>query len=152
MRAYSLHDMVSPLPFGDYGQLPEGTEAPVGLAQACLRLAAMLNTLVAVVRLPSAEQPLPDSPDILACHFGDSETSSTVLETTDMYLSKSVLEAIRAGDAPVMAGSGASSDTDMMLTVIDTQKPHLVFAARVRSDHVHVIAVDPESENNGLQT
>ncbi len=43
MRAYSLHDMVSPLPFGDYGQLPGQAERPVGLEEACLRFARHLG-------------------------------------------------------------------------------------------------------------
>jgi serine/threonine-protein kinase HipA len=49
MRAYSLHDMVTPLPFGDYGQLPDGAERPVELTEACLRFAAGLG-----IRRPEA--------------------------------------------------------------------------------------------------
>ncbi|MGD2064753.1 MAG: HipA domain-containing protein [Nitrospirota bacterium] len=43
MRAYSLHDMVTPLPFGDYGQLPDGVETPVGLTDAVARFARALG-------------------------------------------------------------------------------------------------------------
>jgi hypothetical protein len=39
MRAYSLHDLLTPLPFGDYGQLPDGVATPVGLTEAVARFA-----------------------------------------------------------------------------------------------------------------
>jgi hypothetical protein len=39
-------------------------------AQACLSLASKLDTLVAIVRLPNASQPLSPLPEILACNFG----------------------------------------------------------------------------------
>lgn len=113
-------------------------------SHACLRLAEMLNTLVAVVRLPCKPQPLPDSPDILACHFGDIESTAAILETTSLHFSKSVLDAIRSKDTPVMASSGPSSDKEMMLTVVDTHNPHLVFAARVNDlgDTVDALYLD----------
>ncbi len=113
-------------------------------SQACLRLAEKLNTLVAIVRLPCKPQTLPDSPDILACHFGDKENSAAVLQATDLHLSKRVLDAIRSNDTPVMASSGVSSDTDMMLTVVDTKKPHLVFSARINDlgDSVDALYLD----------
>ncbi|MFK5894731.1 MAG: hypothetical protein QM504_16040, partial [Pseudomonadota bacterium] len=43
MRAYSIHDMLSVMPFGDYGQLLNDTDEPVNLAQAIQRLARHLN-------------------------------------------------------------------------------------------------------------
>ncbi|NCO56898.1 MAG: HipA domain-containing protein [Deltaproteobacteria bacterium] len=43
MRAYSLHDLLTPLPFGDYGQQVAGQERPVGLAAAVARFAAALG-------------------------------------------------------------------------------------------------------------
>lgn len=42
MRAYSLHDLLTPLPFGDYGQLPDGADAPIALPQAIARFAGTL--------------------------------------------------------------------------------------------------------------
>ncbi len=100
-------------------------------SQACLRLAEMLNTLVAIVRLPSREQALPDTPEFLACHFGDSESTTEILETTSLHISRSVLDAIRSDDTPVMASSLPDSEENMMLTVVDSVRPHLVFSARV---------------------
>ncbi len=43
MRAYSLHDMVTPLPFGDYGQPVAGLDHPVTLADAVARFGAALG-------------------------------------------------------------------------------------------------------------
>ncbi|MBT8117177.1 MAG: HipA domain-containing protein [Gammaproteobacteria bacterium] len=39
MRAYSQHDMLSVMPFGDYGDIPPGSSKPVSLAEAVKRLA-----------------------------------------------------------------------------------------------------------------
>lgn len=113
-------------------------------SHACLRLAEMLNTLVAIVRLPRQPRPLPDTPDILACHFGDRETTDEILQRANLNLSKRVLDAVRSDDTPVMASSGSSSDEKLKLTVIDEYKPHLVFCARVNSmgDTVDALYLD----------
>lgn len=100
-------------------------------SQACLCLAKMLDTLVAIVRLPCSSERLPTSPDILACYFGADATDDAVLQSSYLRLSKRVLDAVRSTDAPVMACSGASSGRNLALTVVDEHKPHLVFSARV---------------------
>ncbi|MCK5336894.1 MAG: HipA domain-containing protein, partial [Gammaproteobacteria bacterium] len=43
MRAYSLHNMLSVMPFGNYGDIPQGKDEPVGLNQAIKNLANNLN-------------------------------------------------------------------------------------------------------------
>ena len=100
-------------------------------SQACLCLARMLDTLVAIVRLPCNSEPLPASPDILACRFRAGEINAAVQQTSFLHLSKRVLDAVRSTDAPVMASSGPSSDRNIGLTIVDEYKPHLVFSARV---------------------
>jgi signal transduction histidine kinase len=100
-------------------------------SEACLCLAQILNTLVAIVRLPCNSEPLPKSPDILACQFGRDTANTTILQTSNLHLSKRVLDAVRSTDAPVMASSGPSPDKKMVLTVVDKHKPHVVFSARV---------------------
>ena len=100
-------------------------------SQACLCLADMLDTLVAIVRLPSDSAPLPRSPDILACHFRSQAIDAAALEMSNLHLSKRVLDAVRSTNVPVMASSGLSSDQRMKLTIVDKHKPHVVFAARV---------------------
>jgi signal transduction histidine kinase len=100
-------------------------------SEACLHLARMLDTLVAIVRLPGNSGPLPTSPDVLACRFGGDTTDTAVLQTPNLHLSKRVLEAVRSADAPVMARSGPSPQKHLLLTVVDERSPHVVFAARV---------------------
>jgi serine/threonine-protein kinase HipA len=39
MRAYAQHDMLSVMPFGEYGETPEGSEQTVTLKQAIKRFA-----------------------------------------------------------------------------------------------------------------
>jgi len=39
MRAYSQHDLLSVMPFGDYGEMPEGASEPVKFADAVARFA-----------------------------------------------------------------------------------------------------------------
>lgn len=113
-------------------------------SQACLRVAEILNTLVAIVRLPCRDHPLPDNPEFLACHFGDSESTTEILETTNLHISKRVLDAIRSDDTPVMASSRPDTDESMMLTIVDQKRPHLVFSARVNDlgDAVDALYVD----------
>ena len=99
--------------------------------QACSCLAGMLETLVAIVRLPCSSEPLPTVPNILACHFGAGQTDMSVDQASSLHLSKRVLDRIRSTNAPVMASSGRSSDHDIALTIVDEHKPHVVFCARV---------------------
>jgi signal transduction histidine kinase len=100
-------------------------------SQACRSLAGMLDTLVAIVRLPCGSERLPESPEILACNLGAGTADTSVLLASCLHLSKRVLDAVRTTDVPVMASSGPSADQDMALTVVDTHKPHVVFSARV---------------------
>jgi signal transduction histidine kinase len=117
-------------------------------ASSCL--ARTLNTLVAVVRLPCAPNPLPKSLDILALHFGNAATSRARLAASYIHFSKRVLDAARATNSPIMAGGRQSSDDGLQLTVVDEHKPHLVFAAQVNTlgDVVDALYIDiPENES-----
>jgi signal transduction histidine kinase len=113
-------------------------------SEACLRLADMLDTLVAILRVPCNSGPMPKSPDILACHFRRQAIDTAALETLNLHLSKRVLDAVRSTDVPVMASSGLSSDQKMKLTIVDEHKPHVVFAARVNDlgETVDVLYLD----------
>ena len=112
--------------------------------QACSRLAGMLDTLVAVVRLPCNSEPLPTTPEILACHFGTGETDIPIRQASFLHLSKRVLDKVRSTDAPVMASSGRSPERDVALTIVDEHKPHVVYCARVHDlgDTVDALYVD----------
>jgi len=98
-------------------------------SEACQKLAKMLDTLVAIVRLPCDSKPLPSPPDVLSFNFGNEDISTN--QTTYLHFSKRVLEAVRSTNAPVMASSGKSSEQDIALTIVDDYKPHVVFSARV---------------------
>ncbi len=113
-------------------------------SEACLCLAQMLDTLVAIVRLPRGSEPLPGSPEILACRFGQDVRNAAILEKSYLHLSKRVLNAIRSADVPVMASSKPSANQDLTLTVVDEDKPHVVFSARVNDlgESVDALYVD----------
>jgi signal transduction histidine kinase len=113
-------------------------------SEACLCLAKMFNTLVAVIRLPRDSELLSVSPDILACRFGDGETGTVALETSYLHISKRVLEAVRSRNAPVRASSGQSSDRNLGLTIVDEIKPHLVYSACINDlgEAIDVLYID----------
>jgi len=98
-------------------------------SEACQELAKMLDTLIAIVRLPCNSEPLPTPPDVLSFNFGNREIRSD--REVYLHFSKRVLEAVRSTNAPVMASSGRSSQRDIALTIVDDYKPHVVFSARV---------------------
>ena len=100
-------------------------------SEACLCLARIFNTLVAIVRLPHGDKQMSGPPEIIAFNLGQNTTDISMLQTSSLHLSKRVLDAVRKTDVPVMASSGPSSDGKLVLTVVDTHKPHLVFSARV---------------------
>jgi signal transduction histidine kinase len=118
-------------------------------SEASCCLAEMLDTLVAIVRLPSDPQPFPESPDILALHFGKLENTPDIQGKCHVHFSKRVLDVVRRADSPVMAGSVYSSQENLRLTVVNEHRPHLVFAAQVNTlgDSIDVLYIDiPESQ------
>lgn len=138
-------------------QLNELTNGLLGLSspselyhQACICLAEMLDTFVAIVRLPRDPVPLPKSPDILACHFRRDTAGG---RGSYLHLSKRVLDAVRSADTPVKASNKASEDQNIELTIMDKQKPHLVFSARVNDlgETVDVLYVDILAEKSPAQ-
>ncbi len=94
-------------------------------------LADMLSALVAFVRLPSGSESLPSSPQVLSCNFGGRAIKWDTSQTSNIHLSKRVLDAVRSTNTPVMARSGPSSDKKLVLTVVDEVTPHVVFAAPI---------------------
>jgi signal transduction histidine kinase len=119
-------------------------------AEASSSLAEMLDTLVAVVRLPGRSQPLPKSPDVLALHFGTAGSDPALLQTSYIHFSRRVLEAVRTTDSPIMAGGKQPSSDGLMLTVVDKHRPHLVFAGQVNDlgDALDALYIDiPEGKS-----
>ena len=100
-------------------------------SQASSFLAQMLDALVVFVRLPPNSEPLANSPQILAHNFGRSATTQFAPQTSNIHLSKRVLNAVRSKNAPIMARSGPSASKQLVLTIVDEVTPHIVFAAPI---------------------
>ncbi len=113
-------------------------------AEASRCLAGMLDTLVTIVRLPSQSQPLPESPDVLALHFGKVEKAPSIQTPSCVRFSRRVLDAVRRTNSPIRAGSVCAPGDNLRLTIADERSPHLVFAAQVNqlSDFVDVLYID----------
>lgn len=107
-------------------------------------LAGMLNTVVAIVRLPLDSGPLPESPDVLALHVGNAEKDPDIQAECHIRFSKRVLDAVRRTSSPVMASSVHSRGDNLRLTVADEHCPHLVFSAQVNKliDSIDVLYID----------
>jgi serine phosphatase RsbU (regulator of sigma subunit) len=110
-------------------------------SEACYGLAKMFDALVAFVRMPGSSDPLPTSPEILACHFGRQAIKEAATQTSNIHLSKRVLEAVRSALTPVMARSGPSTEKAMVLTIVDEATPHIVFSAPINEFEGTVDAV-----------
>lgn len=100
-------------------------------SEACSYLAEMLDALVAVVRLPPSSEPLPSSPQVLACYFGKNVKNIAADQTSTLHFSKRVLNTVRSTYTPVMARSRPTANQRLVLTIIDELRPHIVFSARV---------------------
>jgi sigma-B regulation protein RsbU (phosphoserine phosphatase) len=109
--------------------LSELTSPSALYPEVCRRLAQVPKTVAAVLRVPKNTEALPESPEILACHLGDSPNYVMAEDMANLYLSHRVLEAVRATGNPVMAQSISSSDTDMVLTLSDEHTPRVVICA-----------------------
>jgi len=99
--------------------------------EASYQLAKMLDALVAFVRLSPSSDQQQKSPQILACHFGRHAEKADDSQTSNIHLSKRVLDAVRSTRTPVMARSGPSSEKQLVLTIVDTATPHIVYSAPI---------------------
>ncbi|MCP4256270.1 MAG: SpoIIE family protein phosphatase [Planctomycetes bacterium] len=107
-------------------------QSPLELySEASYCLATMLDALVAFVRLNPTSDSLTSSHQILACHFGKDATKDATTQTSNIHLSRRVLDTVRSTNTPVMARSGPSSDRQLVLTISDEVTPHIVFSAPI---------------------
>ena len=113
------------------GRLLELSSPSELYSEASYCLAKMLDALVAFVRLPPASDSMSTSPQILACHFSRDAAKDTIPQTSNIHLSKRVLDTVRSTNTPVMARSGPSSDKHLVLTIFDKVTPHIVFSAPI---------------------
>jgi sigma-B regulation protein RsbU (phosphoserine phosphatase) len=130
-------------------QLTEITEllseltSPAALyPEVCRYLARAPKTVALVLRLPERAQPLPKSPQILACSFGDSPDDTKALDRPGLYpslpvilnqvayrVSRHVLEEVRSKGNAVMAKSIYSSDEEITVTMVDEHSPRALICA-----------------------
>jgi serine phosphatase RsbU (regulator of sigma subunit) len=116
--------------------LSELTSLAALYPQVCRYLARTPKTVALVLRLPAKTKPLPKSPQVLACHFGDSPDDTRATDSPGVYpslqvivnlvayrISHRVLEAVRAKDNAVMAKSIYSSDEEITVTAVDEHSP-----------------------------
>ncbi len=116
--------------------LSELTSPTALYPELCRHLARQPRTVATVLRLPPDAKPLPKSPDILACHFGDIADDTIAQETAGRYpshlafrVSRHVLESVRSTGEAMMAKSIYSSDAEITATVLDEHSPRTVICA-----------------------
>lgn len=104
--------------------------------EVCRYLARAPKTVAVVLRLPEKTRPIPKSPEVLACHFGDTPDDAKAPAAPGAYptrlafrLSHHVLEEVRSKGNPIMAKSIYSSDFEITFTAVDEHTPRAVMCA-----------------------
>jgi sigma-B regulation protein RsbU (phosphoserine phosphatase) len=138
-------------------RLSELTSPSALYLEVCRYLAQTPGTAALVLRLPRQGEPLPKSPQVLACHFGDSPDDTSALDNRSFYpslsvilnevafrVSRHVLEEVRAKGGALMAKSICSSDEEITATAIDEHSPRALVCAPLGdvTEPVDVLYVD----------
>ncbi len=89
MRAYSIHNMLSVMTFGDYGDWPDNKDSPVGLLEAVISFARQLNISKAIMH-DSIEHALRCTQD-----FGDRVMALELLPQNNKQQLISVVNVVR---------------------------------------------------------
>ena len=117
-------------------RLSELTSPSALYPEICRRLAHSPKMVAVVIRVPKKTEPLPKSPNILACHFGDSPEDTAAQAASAVYpsrlafrMSRQVLEKVRTTADIVMAKSIYSSDLEITSTIVDEHTPRAVICA-----------------------
>jgi serine phosphatase RsbU (regulator of sigma subunit)/pSer/pThr/pTyr-binding forkhead associated (FHA) protein len=117
-------------------RLSEMTSPSALYPQVCKYIAPSPKTVAIVLRAPKKTEPLPKSPDILACHFGDSPDDTASQTPSASYpsrlafrMSHQVIEKVRTSATAVMAKSIYSSDLEITSTIVDEHSPRAVICA-----------------------
>lgn len=98
--------------------------------EICRYLTSTKGSAAVVVRLPAAGQPLPEAIQTLASDAsGGGLEAAPASPAENLYLSKRVLEAVRASGQPVLATSVHAGDGQLSLTLMDTRQPRAVVCA-----------------------
>ncbi len=117
-------------------RLAEVKGLPALYPEVCRCLARAPRTAAAVLRLPEKGTPMPETPDVLACHFGTSPGDTVKQVASDSYpshlafrVSRRVLDAARSHDRAVMAKSVYSPDDEVTVALVDEHSPRATICA-----------------------
>ena len=110
-------------------QLSKLTNPSALYPEVCKSLGQTPETAALVLRLPEKAEPLPQSPEIIACCLGDNPDDATAQDVTNLHLSRRTLEAVRSTGNAVMATSTRSAGADVFLTISDEHRPRAVICA-----------------------
>ena len=118
------------------GRLRELTSSSALYPEVCRGLARAPKTVAAVLRVPGKGKAVPKTPDVLACHFGDSPDDTAGQVADGSYpshlafrVSHRVLDQVRSGGEAVMTKSIYSSDVEVTVTAVDEHSPRAVICS-----------------------
>jgi hypothetical protein len=104
--------------------------------ELCRCLANKPKAVAAVLRLPEKAEMMPEHPEILACHFGDTpddvaaqDTGAFIPPRLALRVSGSVLAAVRSTAEAVMVRTVYSVDTDVTWTAVEADSPRAIICA-----------------------
>ncbi len=142
-------------------RLSELTSPSALYPEICRRLAHSPKMVAVVIRVPKKTEPLPKSPNILACHFGDSPEDTAAQAVSAVYpsplafrMSRQVLEKVRVTADVVMAKSIYSSDLEITSTIVDEHTPRAVICAPLGdvAESADLLYLDIPIDGNGKTT
>ncbi|KPL24825.1 MAG: hypothetical protein AMJ75_02660 [Phycisphaerae bacterium SM1_79] len=104
--------------------------------ELCRCLANKPKAVAAVLRLPERVEMMPEHPEILACHFGDTpddvaaqDTGAFIPPRLALRVSGHVLDAVRSTGDAVMVRTVYSADTDVTWTAVEADSPRAIICA-----------------------
>ena len=142
-------------------RLSELTSPSALYPEVCRRLAPAPKTVAVVIRVPGKSGPLPKTPAILACHFGDSPEDTSAQTPSALYpsrlafrMSQQVIEKVRTTANAVMAKSIYSSDLEITSTIVDEHSPRAVICAPLGdvTDSADLLYLDIPLDDNAKTT
>ncbi len=114
-------------------RLTDMTDLISRYTKVCRALAAGPKTPAVVLRVPSTSRPLPETPEVLAYHFGG-HLDDTAARSADAWcpshrafrVSHRLLDAVRTGGRSLMTKSIFSCDTEVTISLIDEHSPRAI--------------------------
>jgi hypothetical protein len=119
---------------GIVDRLSELTSSSALYPEVCRCLAKGPKAVASVLRLPAKAEPVPERPDILACHFGEiqedtgaQETGAFVPPRLAFRVSGHVLDKkVRSTGEAAMVKTVYSADTDVTWTAVEADSPRAI--------------------------